>query len=100
MESACQYTKYLKMCANVDQMCDKMCPIVWQQKDQCYQPKEKPNINDILQTLGQSSRRTAWAIPPTPVVYDWRLPDFTTYDSLEKISQKPKAAQILITWQQ
>jgi hypothetical protein len=26
--SACQSTTYLSMCANVDQMCDKMCPSV------------------------------------------------------------------------
>ena len=31
--SACQHTTYLSMCVNVDQMCDKMCPSVWRQKE-------------------------------------------------------------------
>ena len=64
------------MCANVDQMCDKMCPSVERQKDPCYRPWGKPFLNDKPQILGQSFRGIAWATPPTPVVYAWALPTF------------------------
>ena len=29
VRTACQHTTYPLMCANVDQMCDKMCPRRW-----------------------------------------------------------------------
>ena len=42
---------------------------VGRQKDQCYQRREKPSINNKTQTIRQSSRGGAWAIPRTIVVY-------------------------------
>ena len=61
------------MCANVDQMCDKMCPIVWRQKDKCYQLRKKPNSNDKWETLEQSFRGTAWDIGGMHVVCSWSV---------------------------
>ena len=61
------------MCANVDQMCDKMCPSVERQLDPCCHPWEKPFFNDFDNPETRYLRASAWATPPISVIYNLAL---------------------------